>query len=215
MVYYVTIMFLCFVLKYLQLCHPRGLKFKTQNDHRPAMFHSFIITKEDGSRNYGAGLTFYEKVEDSQICTAMQTLQDMHMAELSNAQSRTLYSHLSVPVYKRSPKLSRKLDSKVVGNIYNIRKDTLFVTKCISVISYLPLISTFEKFLRLVYENVISVKEPDVPVESYICNVIYEIPLPQAGQSLTFNIAGQCLLCQRPGKHKKKSFLAILSTYLS
>ena len=182
-----------------QLCHPRGLKFRTQNDHRPATFHTYLITREDGSRNYGAALTFFEKVEDAQICSAMQTLQAMHMAELSNAQSQTLYSHLSSSVYKRSPKLARKLDSKVVGTVYDMRKDTLFVTKCISVISYQPFITTFQRFLQIVYESVISITPPEVPIESYIYNIIYEIPRPQPGVSLKFQLAGQMLTCQRPG----------------
>jgi hypothetical protein len=184
-----------------QLCHPKGLTFKTQKDHHPATFHSFIITKEDGSRNYGAVLTFYEKVEDMQICSAMQTLQAMHMAELSNAQSRTLYSHLSTSVYNRSPQLSRKLDSKLTEKVYDMRKDSLYVTKCIGIISYLPLISVLEQFLRIVYETVISVTNPSIPVESFIYNIIYEVPMPQTGQSIKFNIANQWLVSQRPGKY--------------
>ena len=61
----------------LQLCHPRGLSFRTQKygGPRDAQFHSFIITREDGSRLYGASLTFDERIDDEEICLAMQTLQ--------------------------------------------------------------------------------------------------------------------------------------------
>jgi len=39
------------------------------------VFHTFIITREDGSRVYGSSLTFDERVDDEEICLAMQTLQ--------------------------------------------------------------------------------------------------------------------------------------------
>uniref|UniRef100_A0A8C4SMB8 DENN domain containing 5A n=1 Tax=Erpetoichthys calabaricus TaxID=27687 RepID=A0A8C4SMB8_ERPCA len=52
------------------LCMPKGTQF-----------HSFIITREDGSRTYGFSLTFYEEVTSKQICSAMQTLYHMHNAE--------------------------------------------------------------------------------------------------------------------------------------
>jgi len=61
----------------IQLSHPRGLGFRTQKDGGPRepRFHSFVITREDGSRSYGAALVFYERVDDEKICLAMQTLQ--------------------------------------------------------------------------------------------------------------------------------------------
>ena len=60
-----------------QLCHPHGLSFRTQRDCglRDPRFHSFVITREDGSRTFGAALVFDELVEDEKICLAMQTLQ--------------------------------------------------------------------------------------------------------------------------------------------
>jgi len=39
------------------------------------VFHTFIITREDGSRVYGSSLTFDERIDDDEICLAMQTLQ--------------------------------------------------------------------------------------------------------------------------------------------
>ena len=70
-VYYVL---KCFTF---QLCHPRGLSFRTQKygGPRDAQFHTFIITRADGSQVYGASLVFDEKIDDEEICLAMQTLQ--------------------------------------------------------------------------------------------------------------------------------------------
>ncbi len=72
-------MFAC-VLLYLyflfffcdQLSHPKGLRFQTQKGKREPHFHSYITTREDGSRSYGAALTFYESVDAPQIISAMQ-----------------------------------------------------------------------------------------------------------------------------------------------
>ena len=60
---------------------PKGLSFRTQADSREPQFHSFLITREDGSRTYGFVHTFYEEVTSPQICSAMQTLYQMHQAE--------------------------------------------------------------------------------------------------------------------------------------
>jgi hypothetical protein len=50
----------------MQLCLPRGLRFCTQRDvPKDAEFHTFLLTREDGSRVDGCALVFYEKVISS------------------------------------------------------------------------------------------------------------------------------------------------------
>jgi hypothetical protein len=66
-----------------QLCLPKGLVF--QKHHSKPVFHPFVITREDGSRVYGATLKFFELVEDESICNAMQSLQTMYDAEYTNS----------------------------------------------------------------------------------------------------------------------------------
>lgn len=129
----------------------------------------------------------------------MHTLQAMHSAELSNAQSRTLYDHLG-SVYKHSPRLHKRPDSKPTGTIYDMRRDKLFVTKSIGIISQLPLVSAFEKIMRLLHVAVVHPEDLDLPLESYIYNMIFEIPLPPPGRSMRFSCMGQTLYCQRPGR---------------
>lgn len=63
-----------------QLCFPRGLKFQ-MNERPDPSFHSFLLTREDGSKVYGCSLIFYEKVENENICAAMLTLSNMYVAE--------------------------------------------------------------------------------------------------------------------------------------
>lgn len=67
------------------MCFPNGLVFQ-KHSSRPS-YHPFIITREDGSRVYGATLQFYELIEDESICGAMQTLQTMYDAELVSSAS--------------------------------------------------------------------------------------------------------------------------------
>ena len=58
-----------------QLALPRGLQFRTQKNSLSPSFHSFVITREDGSRLYGFAYTFFERVEDRATCDTMHTLQ--------------------------------------------------------------------------------------------------------------------------------------------
>lgn len=186
-----------FLFLFFQLSHPKGLRFQTQKGKREPHFHSYIITREDGSRSYGAALTFYESVDAPQVISAMQTLQNMHMAELSNAQSRTLYSRLSE--YEQSPKRSHKPDVKTIGRIYDCRRDTLYVTKCLSVISATPLISAFEKILYAILEPTQRDDALELPLECYIYNLMFEVPLPPPGRSMKVFTTNSSFICQRPG----------------
>uniref|UniRef100_A0A3B3B4J1 DENN/MADD domain containing 5A n=1 Tax=Oryzias melastigma TaxID=30732 RepID=A0A3B3B4J1_ORYME len=100
------------------LCMPKGLSFRTQIDSREPQFHSFIITREDGSRTYGFALTFFEEA-------CRKVLQQLHQA-------------------------------------------------------------------------VTSPQPPPLPLESYIFNILYEVPLPPPGRSLKFSGVYGPIVCQRP-----------------
>ena len=199
---------------YLQLCYPRGIRFRTQRDkHKLTNFHPFLITREDRSRIYGGALTFFEEVDNPQIISAMQTLQAMHLAELSNAQSRTLYSHLQGSVYKRSPHLHKKQDVKTKERVYNPSTDRLYVSKVVCIISQLPLNSLFKQILQALLDVALSPDEPTMPLESYIHNLIYEVPLPPPGRSMRFSHAGQTLTCQRPSKFFLFAIIYCITNY--
>lgn len=57
------------------MCLPQGLQFRTQKQSVEPSFHSFIITREDGSRYYGSSLVFYEEMRNKKMCSAVQMLQ--------------------------------------------------------------------------------------------------------------------------------------------
>lgn len=58
-----------------QLCLPHGLQFRTQKHSLEPKFHSFVITRQDGKRYYGASYVFFEEVRNRKIANAMQMLQ--------------------------------------------------------------------------------------------------------------------------------------------
>lgn len=156
------------------LCMPKGLAFKTQADPREPQFHAFIITREDGSRTFGFALTFYEEVTSKQICSAMQTLYHMHNAEYDvfhappDGQD---HSGLRDGGGAPGTKLQRL-------NSYDISRDTLYVSKCICLITPMAFMKACRSVLEQLHRAVTSPQPPPLPLESYIYNVLYEVPLP-------------------------------------
>ncbi|XP_061739059.1 DENN domain-containing protein 5A isoform X3 [Nerophis ophidion] len=187
------------------LCMPKGLAFRTQVDSREPQFHSFIITREDGSRTYGFALTFFEEVTSKQICSAMQTLYHMHNAEqydiLHTAtssrppeeQPRLHHSHHR-PVLHAAPAISRLQRF----NSYDISRDTLYVSKCICLITPMAFAQACKKVLQQLHQAVTSPHPPPLPLESYIYNILYEVPLTPSGRSLKFSGVYGPVVCQRP-----------------
>uniref|UniRef100_UPI00358FF0A7 DENN domain-containing protein 5A-like isoform X2 n=1 Tax=Myxine glutinosa TaxID=7769 RepID=UPI00358FF0A7 len=197
------------------LCMPKGLTFRTQVDERSPIFHSYLITREDGSRTYGFALTFYEEVTSQAVCRAMQTLYAMHNVECA-APDVTRRSALAVG-NSSSPEDTTFLASGELSfttglpledggcelprlNSYDLSCDTLYVSKCICLIAPLPFTQAFRKVLMQLYGAVVSPQPPPLPLESYVYNLLYEVPLPPPGRSLCLlAVLPPPILCLRPG----------------
>nr|BAC34394.1 unnamed protein product [Mus musculus] len=184
------------------LCMPKGLSFRTQADNKEPQFHSFIITREDGSRTYGFVLTFYEEVTSKQICTAMQTLYQMHNAE----QYSSVYASSSCSMDSLASSIDEGDATSLLKlqryNSYDINRDTLYVSKSICLITPLPFMQACKKFLFQLHKAVTSQQPPPLPHESYIHNILYEVPLPPPGRSLKFYGVYEPVICQRPGPNE-------------
>ncbi|XP_038964853.1 DENN domain-containing protein 5B isoform X4 [Rattus norvegicus] len=184
------------------LCMPKGLSFRTQADNKDPQFHSFIITREDGSRTYGFVLTFYEEVTSKQICTAMQTLYQMHNAE----QYSSVYASSSCSMDSLASSIDEGDATSLLKlqryNSYDINRDTLYVSKSICLITPLPFMQACRKFLLQLHKAVTSQQPPPLPLESYIHNILYEVPLPPPGRSLKFYGVYEPVICQRPGPNE-------------
>ncbi|XP_065140924.2 DENN domain-containing protein 5B isoform X1 [Paramisgurnus dabryanus] len=197
------------------LCMPKGLSFRTQRDSRAPQFHSFLITREDGSRTYGFVHTFYEEVTSPQICSAMQTLHQMHQAEhnasahncpsasssspsSSSSSMDSLASSLDEVESPTSAQGSRR-NCGCSGEGYDSVRDTLYVSKAMCLITPMPFMHACKRFLSQLHHAVTSNQPPPLPLESYIYNILYEVPLPPPGRSLKFHGVYEPILCQRPG----------------
>ncbi|KAM9814847.1 DENN domain-containing protein 5B-like isoform X1 [Syngnathus typhle] len=196
------------------LCMPRGLSFRTQADRLESHFHSFTIGFEDGSRSYGFVHTFYEEVTGAQIITAMQTLHRMHHVEHHSASSSSAPSSASSPSTSSMDSLGSSLDesdgeSLAAGNAaatclgcagsFDPSHDTLYVSKALCLLTPLPFLGASRHFLSQLHQAVASQTAPPLPLESYIHNILYEVPLPPPGRSLRFHGVQGPILCQRPG----------------
>ncbi|XP_043268202.1 DENN domain-containing protein 5B isoform X2 [Venturia canescens] len=173
------------------LCLPSGLRFRTQKHSVEPSFHSFVLTKEDGHRTYGFSLVFYEECRNRKICAAMQTLQAMFITELSSGQNGTPpaprrgqdgHSTRSLP---RHFKLSAHSPGAALA-YYDSTKDKLFVTKSISLLCQQPYLHAAKTFLTNLYKCVPRHPGPGLSLESYVYNLLYNVPVPLPGKSLKF-----------------------------
>ncbi|MCI4382123.1 hypothetical protein PGIGA_G00260110 [Pangasianodon gigas] len=192
------------------LCMPKGLSFRTQKDSLTPKFHSFLITREDGSRTYGFVHTFYEEVTSTQIRSAMQTLHQMHYAEHASSHncpsSSSSSSSSSMDSLTSSSDEAESLSSACSGSqrccsssSYDAEQDTLYVSKALCLITPMPFMHACQRFLSQLHRAVTAQQPPPLPLESYIHNVLYEVPLPPPGRSLKFHGVYEPIVCQRPG----------------
>ncbi|XP_073997603.1 DENN domain containing pinstripe isoform X3 [Rhodnius prolixus] len=171
------------------LCLPNGLQFRTQKSSLEPRFHSFVITKENGKRTYGASYVFFEETRNRKICSAMQTLQAMHLTEVSSTRSRRPLDH-STRSLPRHFKLSAH-HNKAAQSYYDHTKDTLYVSKSIALILQTPYVHAAHTFLAGLYR---CWKDDGSPsIEANVQNVLYEVYVPAPGRSLSFT----CYPCER------------------
>ncbi|XP_028409168.1 DENN domain-containing protein 5B-like isoform X2 [Dendronephthya gigantea] len=189
---------------------PNGLQFKLNTETHSPSFHSFLITREDGSRLHGFALTFYEKVKDYGICQAMQILQDMFMAELALSSTKTR-SHSAIPYRDHLEGFETYLHNKSPSptpeiKLYNSEKHNLLVSKCLCLVMPLPFISAAKACLNKIYQAGLHEEDLNFPLECYLYNLIYEVPLPPPGRNLKFTCIMEEVMCQRPGPNELPLF---------
>ncbi|XP_046890996.1 DENN domain-containing protein 5B-like isoform X2 [Hypomesus transpacificus] len=185
------------------LCMPRGLLFRTQADSLEPHFHSFIVSCDDGTRCYGFVHTYYEEVKSVQITTAMHTLYQMHHVEhhsSSSSASASSPSSSSLDSLASSTE-EADTDSSCVGcaGSYDQETDALYVSKALCLLTPLPFLQASRRFLSQLHLAAASPSAPPLPLESYVHNILYEVPLPPPGRSLRFHGVQGPIVVQRPG----------------
>ena len=153
----------------LKLCMPDSLVF-SKNLVAPEglkFFHSFLITRENGTHAYGSSLTFYEEVRDTRVLNTLESLQTTYR------ESRMIIS----PNSDREKYFSRS-------------QDKLFVNKCICFVTSKPIVRPCQALLEQLYAVSTGRQVVDLPLESYVYNVLYEVPLPPPGKRVKFSGLG-------------------------
>uniref|UniRef100_A0A8C7SX52 UDENN domain-containing protein n=1 Tax=Oncorhynchus mykiss TaxID=8022 RepID=A0A8C7SX52_ONCMY len=197
------------------LCMPRGLSFRSQTDSRDSHFHSFTVARDDGTHSYGFVHMYYEEVTSAQITAAMQTLHQMHHVEHhSTSSSSHSTSSASSPSTSSMDSLVSSLDESDAASLaerpllaclgctvgsFQPARDTLYVSKALCLLTPLPFLLAARHFLSQLHQAVTSHAAPPLPLESYIHNILYEVPAPPPGRSLRFHGVQGPIVCQQPG----------------
>ncbi|XP_041705887.1 DENN domain-containing protein 5B [Coregonus clupeaformis] len=196
------------------LCMPRGLSFRSQADSRKPRFHSFTVARDDGTHSYGFVHTYYEEVTSAQITAAMQTLHQMHHVEHHSISSSSPSSSASSPSTSSMDSLVSSLDESDTASLaehplsaclgcaagsFQPARDTLYASKALCLLTPLPFLLAARHFLSQLHQAVTSHAAPPLPLESYIHNILYEVPAPPPGRSLRFHGVQGPIMCQQPG----------------
>lgn len=156
-------------------CMPEGLKL-VKNVIPEKAFHSLLITRENGCRVYGSVLTYYEPVHNRELLDSMDTLQN---------------DYLSKCRIGMSPDES---------HFFNRSCDTLYISKCLCLVTSLPIFQPLKPYLEQLYACTIGTETATLPIESYLYNLLYEVSLPEPGKSLNFHGPLGSIMWLLPGK---------------
>ena len=128
----------------------------------------------------------------------MHTLQVMHEAESSRHLMSSIQSLLE-PLLDHSPTNEEERDIDTTET-YDIKTDKLYVTKSICLISQVQFVSAPRTFLKQLAEAVNKPIADQLPLEAYVYNLLYDVPMPPPGRSMKFYGVTSPIFCQRPSK---------------
>ena len=146
----------------IQLCMPEGLLFKKNLKDPQKSTHSFLITRENGSHSYGSVVVFYEQVQSTRVLNTLEALQAR---------------------YQETRRGGLNSDHDLS---FNRTEDSLFATKCICFITAKPVFGPCQAYLEQLYAIAAGEKSAKLPLESYIYNILYEVPFPAPGKCIRF-----------------------------
>ena len=147
-----------------QLCMPEGLVFKKNlPDPSTSTFHTFLVTRENGTHSYGNVLTFHEPVKNAKILNVLESLQQKYIEK------------------KRVP------ISSEAGYCFSRDKDQLYSPKCLCLITSEPIHEPFKVYLKQLYAVTVGRQVTPLPVESYLYNLLFEVPMPSPGKQVKFS----------------------------
>ncbi|CAD5216658.1 unnamed protein product [Bursaphelenchus xylophilus] len=185
-----------------QLCMPKGLRFYTEKKV-PAQteFHSFVLTKEDGSRTFGCAFTFYEPVIDIRVRQQMLELNHQYIQQKVESDIPSRYDNHG---HQQTHTLPRNISSTSRRNFshresyYDSTNKNIFVSKSICVIQRLPILFSTQHLLCSLYIAGFTPKRSEFSLEQLIYWALHQVPLPIPGTSLQCDYGGLELAVRRP-----------------
>eukprot|EP00049_Salpingoeca_infusionum_P015830 m.311479 g.311479 ORF g.311479 m.311479 type:complete len:993 (-) comp15956_c0_seq1:6014-8992(-) len=176
------------------LSFPRGLMFKREGDTRRICFHTFVLTRDDGTKAYGANLVFYERVQSQKLLTAVKVLETMHLAQ---------QEYEFHPSHRSSSLVPRP--SSRAG--FDPETQALFAPKCLTLVSSVPAVASFEQLMRQLF--MLSQHKPGVVSQNMVVecveNLLYSVPLPPPGMTVEFSCIAP-IQCHIPGSEQLPLF---------
>ncbi|XP_018653923.1 putative rab6-interacting [Schistosoma mansoni] len=160
---------------------PQGLNIFSQSSPLFSRFHlpqrhTFIITREDGTRVHGLALLFCELVTHEGFKEAVSSLQMIYAADLQSLR-------LSSPTMDG-------LNPGAIKECFAGEKDSLFTTKAIGLLSRHPFIfglfNWLEDLWAMMYISP-NTKCIQSTLEQCIHDMLFETKLPTVGQYVTFS----------------------------
>lgn len=165
-----------------QQCMPEGIHLsKNVPPSHSYSFHSLLITRENGSRQYGSVLTYHEPVHDPLILNALESHQNEYRSHSGSGSG---------------------LSPSDQYWYFNSSSDTLYATKCLCLITTLPIFQPTCSYLKQLYEISVGGARGSLPIESYLYNLLYETPLPGPGRTLQFQGPLETILWRLPGSEE-------------
>jgi len=155
------------------MCLPDGLHLKQTpfpEDEKPE-FHSFLITREDGSRIYGCAVSFFEVNTDQKLLDAVKNQEQI-------AENALIMSESDEGLQKSG--------------------GSLCVQKCICLTSSFPFVSPLKQYLLQLHKTTVGGHKLSVPFETYLSNLLYDVPAPLPGKSIQFHAPLSKLTCKMP-----------------
>ena len=150
----------------MQLSMPEGLIFKKNLvDPNQTHFHSFVITRENGSQSFASVLTFYEQVQDPAMLSTLDALQRSFL------QTRMV-----------------TLNSADNESTFDPNTDKLYAPKCLCFVTFKPVVRPCQAYLEQLHAVTVGGRQTTggLPVESFLYNILYEVPLPAPGKTAKF-----------------------------
>ena len=183
-------------------CIPDGIKL-TNNPELP-IFYNFANTLQNGVRLYGSCLKFFEPISKEILDQLTTDCLDSPKHRSNSISSLNNFTNNDVSSPKAN--ITRSTIKRLSSNRITDKNQPLYAAKCICLLSQWPFFDSFRTFLTSVYRA--SLTPTAICIESYLCNLMFEVPLPPPGKiQVQYTINGTAIYFKRPPPNNPLAFV--------